>query len=253
MMVILFLDTANPEHMASGFRAWQETYFSSRTVIVIDHHKSNSRYGNINIVDDKAASACELITEIVQELYPEEITEEIATYLFLWVSTDTGNFIYDKDSVRTFATAQRLLEKWARKKWIIDNMYRSNSPEQMQFIWTLITRITREQNVIYSRYTAEELSDLGLDKEAVEWFLPLMTSIKHDGIFALFKTNANDTQPYVRCSLRANVETQDVSEIATHFDGWWHKAAAWCKMMLDTDFQTTIQQAVKKMNILLSS
>jgi hypothetical protein len=75
----------------------------------------------------------------------------------------------------------------------------------------------KEGKIIYSWYTQEDLDELDIDKEQIETFLHLMSNIKHEGIFALFKTSSYDLNPTLRCSLRANTDTQDVAMIASHF------------------------------------
>ena len=89
----------------------------------------------------------------------------------------------------------------------------------MKVLSLLLGRMTTVGKVIYSRYTKEDLEEYHIDKEQIESFLPLMTSIEHDGIFALFKTSHFDLNPLLRCSLRANTPHQDVSKIAGYFNG----------------------------------
>lgn len=245
--IIICVDSANPHHMLGIFRENQEAYFAKKTIINIDHHISNSQYGTVNIVDASASSACELLTEIIQEIYSDVITPEIASYLFMGVSTDTGNFTYDKDSIRTFHAASYLLEQWADKARIIQHLYRAKSYDQVKSMWFLLERMTKKWPIIYSRYTKEDLETYKLDKEQIESFLPLMSSIEHDGIFALFKTSSHDLNPLIRCSLRANTPAHDVSHIAGHFNGWWHQAAAGCSQMIERDFHTTMKEMIKKM------
>ena len=209
-------------------------YFESRPVLNIDHHITNPNFGSHNYVDTTASSACEYLAEILLELYPDEISANVATYLFLWLSTDTGHFIYEKDSERTFGIAMKLMQLWARKKFLIDNFYRKASIAGIKFMWLLSQRIEQSWDVIYTYYTDIELEQVGLDKEEADSILGIMTRADHDGVFVLFKWYSIDQPWCIKASLRTKNPAIHVNEIASrHFNGWGHYAAAWCKVMLD--------------------
>ena len=67
--------------------------------ICIDHHESNDFFADINYVDDKASSTCELVYDFVK-LYDEtKIDEVVATALYTGLATDTGHFKFDCTAV----------------------------------------------------------------------------------------------------------------------------------------------------------
>jgi phosphoesterase RecJ-like protein len=80
---ILCIDSADSQAMLGKFFDGRESYFYTQQLINIDHHASNTKYGDIHIIDAQASSVCELLTEIIEEHYPNQITPEIATYLFM--------------------------------------------------------------------------------------------------------------------------------------------------------------------------
>lgn len=80
--LLIFLDTADPSNMLGDFWNWHEEYFAKMTSLVIDHHVSNTEYAQTNLVDSTSIAACEIITELLIEWYPDEIDESIATSLF---------------------------------------------------------------------------------------------------------------------------------------------------------------------------
>jgi len=91
------------------------------------------------------------------EFYPEQMTKEIATYLFMGISTDTGHFFYDDDYGRTFGVASKLLGYGVDKKRLVNQLYRSSSLEQVQFMGHLVEKIQRDKKVIYTWFTQHEL------------------------------------------------------------------------------------------------
>ncbi len=248
--LLVFLDTANPTQLLADIWVWHERYFNDMPTLVIDHHISNTRYADTNLVDDSSIAACEIVAELIHDLYPEEIDELIATYLFLWLSTDSGHFVYERDSARTFGVATYLLSHWADKRSIVSNLYRAASYKSIKFIWVLTDRITKINNVIYTYYRHEELEEYGIDKEKADSILGIMTRIAHDGVFALIKIHDHESPPFLKASLRSKSGSKpgiDVSEIASRFGGWGHKAAAGLKTEIGDDREQSLEEFVGKL------
>ncbi len=237
--LLIFCDTANPSQLLTEFRVGQEAYFEKMNTLNIDHHWSNTKYARTNYIDDTSSSASEYLAELMEQLYPDDISALVATYFFLWLSTDTGHFNYEKDSIRTFGVAEYLLSKWADKKLIMDKLYRSTTLSSTRFLGILINRITKKDWVIYSYYHQSELQEHNVDKEKADSILWIMTRIKHDGIFALIKFNTNSAPAYLKASLRSKWDV-NVSEIAAKFGWWWHKAAAWLKHEISEDWENEL-------------
>jgi phosphoesterase RecJ-like protein len=70
----------------------------------LDHHISNTRFGNINLVDSTAAATGEIVYNLIRES-GKEITADMATCLFVALATDTGSFQFSNTTARTFAIA----------------------------------------------------------------------------------------------------------------------------------------------------
>jgi len=245
--LLIFCDTADPSNMLGDFWNWHEEYFAKMSTLVIDHHVSNTKYAQLNLIDNSSIATCEIVAELLYELYPDMIDETIATQLFLWVSTDSGHFIYERDSARTFGVATYLLSKWANKKSIISNLYRSSSFESVKFMWLLIERITKTGTVIYTYYRHAELAEYGVDKEKADTILGIMTRVSHDGVFALVKIHDHESPPFLKASLRTKNDDIDVSVIAGQWGGGWHTKAAGLKTNIWNDWEHELIGFVTKL------
>ncbi len=225
---IFFMDTGDTANQLGHFRKENPRYFEDHPrKIVIDHHISNKGYGNLNLIDTSASSVCEYLAEIFLHIAPTAISPQIATYLFMGISTDTGNFMYEQDSPRTFDITTKILALGAKKPLIMDNLYRKNSSQKLMFLGTLLERMTLHKHVFSSRFTKQELASLNVEEEVADLFIGLFTTIEHHGIFALFKID--NTDGYIRCSLRTKNHHLDVRTIAEQCWGWGHKFASGCK------------------------
>ena len=93
-------------------------------LIVIDHHATNTRYGDINCVATDAASTTEIIYRmLVANRVP--LTVETATCLLYGLVTDTDGFTNPATSPAATATASQLMAAGARIAPILQQVYRS--------------------------------------------------------------------------------------------------------------------------------
>jgi phosphoesterase RecJ-like protein len=229
----VFLDVWGTNRVGNR-RLNQPAYFTEQTTLVIDHHISNPWFGTHNIIDTNASSTCEIVAEIILATYPQLLDTEISTALFMWLSTDTGHFMFPTATARTFALAQLLIEAWADKESIIEHLYRNQSFASLQWTGTLISRLERTSHGIRSRYTTSELTARWLDQEGIgDSFIFQMTSISHTWRYALFKIMDTDAVPHIRCSLRSSSDEIDVAALAALLGWWGHKRASGVKINLD--------------------
>lgn len=74
--------------------------------LTIDHHPSQEFYAKHTCLDASCAACGEIVYEIARELGP--VTKEIATPLYVAVSTDCGCFAYGNTTARTHTVAAAL-------------------------------------------------------------------------------------------------------------------------------------------------
>ena len=75
--------------------------------ISIDHHEADKDFADITFCDPKASSTCELIYKIF--VNGEKISKEIATCLFVGISSDTGHFKHNNTTPECLKIAANLL------------------------------------------------------------------------------------------------------------------------------------------------
>lgn len=103
--VLLFVDFAGYDRI-KPFTQKQETYFDDNTLIIIDHHLGDHPIATDLVLKDPSASSnCEWLYEHITSRRPKKITAEVATYLYLGLTTDSGNFMYETNSIRIMHNA----------------------------------------------------------------------------------------------------------------------------------------------------
>jgi len=189
------------------------------TSINIDHHLSNSRYADINLVDPERASSCELAYELITRL-GVPIDPEIATCLYTGVVTDTGRFQYSNTVPDTFRVAAELRELGADHLIVAARVYESASLEQLRILGQVLGRARLQDGVVYSWLDTKDLGDQGLD--AAEDIIDLLRTVREARITLLLKEQPDGGW---KGSLRSR-GGGDVSEVAKSFGGGGHAAAA---------------------------
>ena len=132
-------------------------------VIKIDHHPFIEKYGDIELIDDKASSASQLIIELIKNTNLK-INESIASKLYIGLIADTNRFLYSYTSVKTFE-----LVAWLIKKTNLDftslygNLY--NRPlREIKFSGYLATNlIVTENGLGYLKITDNVLKEYNVD------------------------------------------------------------------------------------------
>jgi phosphoesterase RecJ-like protein len=80
----------------------------AKTTIVLDHHRSNTGFGEINLVDPAAAATSVVAEQLLDDL-DIPLDREIAECLYVALATDTGSFKFDMTTPRVHEMAARLI------------------------------------------------------------------------------------------------------------------------------------------------
>ena len=106
--VLLALDCANERRIAPDNEAVER----ARTVLNVDHHHDNSRFGDLNLIVDDASSTAEIVRDLLESL-DVALTPEIAEALYVALVTDTGRFQYTNTTPKALRLAAELVEAGA--------------------------------------------------------------------------------------------------------------------------------------------
>ncbi len=117
--LVFFFDSGNLERSGSAVRR----IASHATIVNIDHHPSNSRFGDINVIDPDASAVGQIVIEMFDH-YGWPITPGIATNLYVALLTDTGGFRHENTTPRALEDAARLARLGADPGRIATQVYK---------------------------------------------------------------------------------------------------------------------------------
>ena len=78
-------------------------------IINIDHHVTNTRFGNIQLIDPAACSTAEIVYRLIKALNAP-IDNAIATSIYTGILTDTGSFRFSNTNQAAFAISQEMVQ-----------------------------------------------------------------------------------------------------------------------------------------------
>ncbi|MFO8053448.1 MAG: DHH family phosphoesterase [Candidatus Omnitrophota bacterium] len=187
-------------------------------VVNIDHHISNTFFGDFNWVEPEMSSASEMIYYLAKET--KTMDKNIALCLYTGIFTDTGSFTYANTGPDTHKIIAELMH-FDIKPHIIDKEIHSLcAPDDIKFISKCISKLKFASNqkicwLIISRWQ-EKNYDL------TEIIFSLMKLLKKPGVFIIFKKiNKSRT----RINFRSCSQV-DVNKIAKFFGGGGHRKAS---------------------------
>jgi phosphoesterase RecJ-like protein len=238
---VIATDCASFERLGKAGSAVEQR----KVLINIDHHQSNTRYGDINWISAREASTGELIYKLLRAAN-WSINPEIADNLFTAVSTDTGSFQYATTKPLTYHTAGELVQRGANLAKICDEVYQSHPLSRVRLLRHLYSKfkLTYNDKIAYLWLKKKDFARAGADKEESEGLIDHIRDIKPVEIAIIFE----EIEPEItRISLRSKLEKVNVNEIASQFGGGGHKAAAGARIPgRPMSVQRRVIAAVKK-------
>ena len=202
--------------------------FEHGTVLNIDHHASNGKFGSHNFLNYDVAATTQMLTPLLMAFEKTSgkmlIDEDVATLLLTGIVTDTGSFQHSNTSPEAFEVAADLLERGARQQEIIKHIFKTKSLETLKLWGRVLSKIQHEGELVYSTITQQDLSDTGATADDSGGIIDeLMASAPGSEVVLLLK----EKEPgFVSGSLRAPGSKADVSAIAQMMGGGGHKKAA---------------------------
>lgn len=201
------------------------TLTNKNIVVNLDHHISNNYFGVLNIVDAKAAAVGELLYRIFKDALIT-ITPNIATCLYVAISTDTGSFSYSNTTADTMKIAGELIDLGADLDLIRQNLHEKKPLSELLTVQSALANLffSSDAKIIGSVLDYAALKENGLLDADTDGLIGLLRSTEGTEVTLLLKEIAPGE---VKVSLRSKVYV-DVNEIAREFGGGGHTRAAGC-------------------------
>ncbi len=194
-------------------------------IINIDHHVSNTMFGDLNYVKGEFSSVGEVLYELFC-LMNIEITHSIAQALYVSIATDTGFFKFSNTSSETLRLAGQLVEKGVDPAYAAREVNCSATLKTYKLLGLALDTLEFDEKYRISSMlvTKEMFCKTQTTFEDTEEFIDFICEFKNLNAAILLKEN-EEKKNNIKVSLRYSGAV-DVNELANKFGGGGHKCAA---------------------------
>jgi bifunctional oligoribonuclease and PAP phosphatase NrnA len=222
--ILLVLDCSNPNRLG-----WSNHDSVASGIINIDHHRDNTHFGQINIVNTNASATGEIIYDYFSHcsvFFPPHVAEA----LYMAILTDTGGFRFSNTNSRVLRTCADLCDRGANSAKIYEKVYTSHSPKALLLqsrIWSTLD-FYLDGKICVMQMPLSLLDELGAAYSDSEGMADHTITASGIEVGMLIKYTPTETH----FSLRSKGQI-DVGKIAQKIPGGGgHKSAAGCTVDL---------------------
>jgi len=198
------------------------------STVVIDHHKSNEMFGDLNLVDKNIGSCAEILYLIFED-WGVSLDREIANSLLAGIIGDTGVFRHSGASSKTLKIGAELMELGAEKDLIVLKIYGDLGLNLLKFWGEILTRmqIDKISNFTWAAVPFSEFEKYGKPKGAKSIAASMFFRSVKDTDFGVLMIEEEKEKLSIGIRARTDV---DVSKLAETLGGGGHKRASGAKI-----------------------
>ncbi len=215
--LVIICDTANYE------RLYFPDDFKLIPSINIDHHVSSTINATYNFVDENAASACQILFDLIVSWNEDLMNEFLANTLLFGILYDTQIFHTQATNAATLRIAARLIE-YGANMFELKTELLSNKNPKIVHLWGHILQsvhIAPSGKAVWVKITRKDLENLNITLNSLIGFNNFLSEITDVDVTLLFYETLDGK---TKVSLRS--KKADVNLLASRFGGGGHRNAA---------------------------
>lgn len=209
------------------------------TFINIDHHVSNSLYGDLNFIDSNSSAVGEIVYQMLM-LLGVEIDKNISKCLYTSIISDTGSFKYSSTTSITHSIAGDLINTGIDFSEIHRILYENKKFQRLKLYGLVLNKMELLHNNICVMYLTKDMLEAASVKENTDTSDIISFGIQIDSVevAVLFKESSGG----IKISLRSK-NIVDVRKVAEHFGGGGHVRASGISLK-DTSIENVKQKII---------
>lgn len=195
-------------------------------IVNIDHHATNEKYGDYNMVNKDASST----TEVLYHFFRANnlpINADIATCLLTGLITDTDNFTNAATHASSMELAGNLIARGADASAIRANIFKNKSVYAVKLWGLALSRLTKneELKIAHTYLTQADVKEACATETEIEGIANFLNNLSsEDAVASLVLKELPDGR--FKGSFRTTRDDTDVSAWAKALNGGGHKKAA---------------------------
>ena len=217
--VVVVVDTSDTARIGAIYPAEGR---GNTPLVVIDHHITNLRYGDVNWVGDRA-STCELVLELVTAM-GIGLDATIATCLLTGLITDTRGLRTRSTDAAALRAVVTLVEAGAPLGDIMDAVFRSRTVKMLHTWGAALSNAHLENGVVWVDVSQGDLERVGTNSSSADGLANLLSTVREAEVAVVFR----EVRPGVVDVSMRSTSRVDVAAVALSLGGGGHQQAAGC-------------------------
>ena len=234
----LSLDVSEIERLGNGRRLFD----GCAEKAMADHHATNPGFGDAWYIDGYAAATGEIVLELIEKL-GVTLTQDMAQWLYIAISTDCGQFGYSNTRPETMRAAAKLMETGIDVSRLVRELYHTRSRARTQLLGAVLAQlhVSEDGKIAWSKLTQAMLDSTGALREDNEGIVNYLLEIEGVEIALLAEERGSAS----KFSLRSKEKVDVAAQVAAPLGGGGHARAAGCTLQTDLDsaLETMLKQA----------
>lgn len=190
--------------------------------INIDHHKTNERFGRLNLIEPDEVATSAILTNHLP-VWGYKITKPIAAALLTGIVTDTLGFRTSNTNPSALRLSAALMETGADMTDLYMRSLVKKSFPAARYWGAGLSRLEQKNGIVWATLTMEDRKRSGYGGSDDADLINMISAIEGNKVGMIF-VEQNDH--HVKISWRALEPGIDVSQVAKYFNGGGHAAAA---------------------------
>ena len=219
--LVISLDCGDLERMGAAY----DESLAGLPLINIDHHVTNTHFGTINWIDTGAASAAEIVLDLVESLRVP-LDPDIALCLLNGIVTDTRGFRIPNTPLRTMRAALKLMEAGAQLPEVTDHVF-NRRPFSDICLWAkALNSLQLDGRIIWSQITRAMRQECAFSENGGAGLVNFLSTTDEADVAIVF---VEQDDGRIGVEMRS-VPGVDVSAVARDLGGGGHPQAAGCTL-----------------------
>ncbi|MEK6221523.1 MAG: bifunctional oligoribonuclease/PAP phosphatase NrnA [Chloroflexota bacterium] len=189
--------------------------------INIDHHPTNTNFGELNYVITEAVSTTEILTSIIPQI-GLTITKPVAQALLMGLLTDSQGFKIMSTTAETLRTAAQLMDLGADIHQLAYQSLVKRSFKAVKYWGAGLSLLQHDEKIVWTSLSLTDRNSIGYGGNDDADLVNLLSAIEETCIAIMFVEQSGNK---IKISWRAK-KGYNVAKIAGVFGGGGHIAAA---------------------------
>ena len=215
----------------------------AKCTVNIDHHKTNPKFGDFQIIEPDASSCGEVLFNYFKA-HNWILTEDAAICLYTAIMTDTGNFRFENTSSNTFRSAADLVDAGANPNYIYKKCYETKTKNYVMFQNYCVNKAVfiEDNKIAYTTVYKKDLEKFSAGDDYTDGIAETLRAIDTTEVSFVAKEVESKL---TKISMRS--KKADVAAVCMKFGGGGHKFDAGCT--IKANIKDSITQLLKEIKL----